>query len=101
MRTLPIVIVALLPAIAAPQQADSRSATELVTTGSQMPPCDSSHRGSTIVQAGEAGRPDLLKVCLKDGADRFGWVNASLQNQNTFLNARRIAGCPIFPDNNV
>src|SRR3954454_11143720 len=63
--------------------------------------CDQSHRGAMTTELGGSGRPDLLKVCLKDGIGRFSWGNASQQNPNTFANVRMVNGCPIFPDNNV
>jgi hypothetical protein len=65
------------------------------------PPCNQSQRGALIVSTGSAGSPDRLLVCLKDGAGRFTWVTASLQNPNRFSHTRTIGGCPIFPDNNV
>jgi hypothetical protein len=68
--------------------------------GSQ-PSCDQSRRGTMIVVLGAAGNPDELQVCLRDGAGRFNWAPASLQNRNTFAHTRMIGGCPIFPDNNV
>jgi hypothetical protein len=54
-----------------------------------------------VVALGGAGHPDVLEVCLRDGAGRFNWVAASLQNRNTFARSRKIGGCPVFPDNNV
>jgi hypothetical protein len=65
------------------------------------PACEASRRGTMIVTTGEAGKPDLLKVCLRDGSGRFSWVNASQQNPNSFIGVRTFGGCPMFPDNNV
>ena len=65
------------------------------------PPCNQAKRGSMIVVLGAAGNPDALEVCLRDGAGRYNWAPASMQNRNTFAHSRTIGGCPIFPDNNV
>ena len=65
------------------------------------PSCDQSKRGSLITVLGAAGSPDMLEVCLRDGAGRFAWVSASNQNRNSFAHSRTVGGCPIFPDNNV
>ncbi len=54
-----------------------------------------------IVVLGATGNPDELQVCLRDGAGRFNWAPASMQNRNSFAHTRTIGGCPIFPDNNV
>lgn len=67
----------------------------------KQPACDASHRGAMAVEVGEAGKPDLLHVCLKDGTGRFLWVAASQQNPNTFTGVRTSGGCPIFPADNV
>jgi hypothetical protein len=96
MRTGLICVWSLVAAVAAAQDA------AVPATHTDQPACDAAHRGSTILEQGGAGHPDLLlKVCLKDGAGRFAWVNASLPNRNTFVNAPKVAGCPVFPDNNV
>src|SRR3954463_14764504 len=84
----------------APQTTSAPAAIPSHRAGSE-PACDASHRGAMIVTVGGADHPDLLKVCLKDGAGRFSWVNASHQNPSTFANVRSFGGCPMFPDNNV
>ena len=50
---------------------------------------------------GAAGSADVLEVCLRDGAGRFNWSSASVQNRNRFTHTRMLGGCPVFPDNNV
>jgi hypothetical protein len=85
----------------AAQQAGAVPRLELVQPGGVQPGCDAAHRGSTVLEMGTAGTPDLLKVCLKDGTERFAWVNASQQNPNTFVHPPKAGGCPLFPDNNV
>jgi hypothetical protein len=54
-----------------------------------------------IVALGAAGHADVVKVCLRDGLGRFAWVAPGDENRNSFAHTRKIAGCPIFPDNNV
>jgi len=93
-----VLVLSAFWALAAQQ---SGPALPLVQPGAPLPVCGASRRGSTIVEVGGAGRPDLLKACLQDGAGRFAWVNASQQNPNTFVNSPKAAGCPVFPDNNV
>lgn len=99
----PVLLVFLLYSVnrMAAQPAGPVLGPELVQPGGRPPACDASHRGRMILAVGEAGHPDLLRVCLKDGADRFRWVNASQQNPGSFVNGPRVAGCPVFPDNNV
>lgn len=98
MLTRGVLILSAFWALSAQQNG---AALELVQPGGRLPVCDASRRGSTIVEVGGTGRPDLLKACLQDGAGRFGWVSASQQNPNTFVHAPRAAGCPVFPDDNV
>ena len=92
-------VVALLFLLAAPQ-ANHGPGIPSYSAGSE-PPCDQSRRGSQIVVLGATGYPDLLQVCLRDGAGRFNWAPASSQNPNIFAHTRMLGGCPIFPDNNV
>jgi hypothetical protein len=65
------------------------------------PACEAGNRGQVIITLGQAGHADLMKVCARDGAGRFRWTTSAQQNTNTFASTRMVAGCPIFPDNNV
>jgi hypothetical protein len=100
LRTGLILVLYAISTVAAQQSGPGLGAV-LVQPGGRRPVCDASRRGGLIVEVGAAGQPDLLKVCLKDGAGRFSWIGASRQNPNTFVNARKAGGCPVFPDNNV
>src|SRR5689334_5312047 len=65
------------------------------------PACDASQRGTVIISLGQPGYPDLMKACTRDGAGRYTWTNTGQQNTQVFQKTRKIAGCPLFPDNNV
>ena len=65
------------------------------------PACDESRRGSVIITLGQPGQPDLMKACTRDGAGRYSWSTAGSQNTHTFGQSRQVAGCPLFPDDNV
>src|SRR5689334_8750908 len=65
------------------------------------PSCDASSRGNVIISLGQPGHPDLMKACTRDGAGRYSWTAAGQQNTQTFANSRTVAGCPLFPDNNI
>ncbi len=54
-----------------------------------------------MISLGGPGQSDVLKACTRDGSGRYAWVAAGQQNNNTFANTRTVAGCPMFPDNNV
>ncbi len=83
-----------------PQQITSMPAQNVYRAGAE-PACDNSRRGAIIVSLGGAGQPDMMKVCLKDGAGHFAWRANGQQNSNSFVQVRTIGGCPIFPDNNI
>ena len=93
-------VTALLFCFAVPQAGQTPGAIASYPAGSQ-PACDQAKRGSLIVVLGAAGAADALEVCLRDGAGRFSWASASVQNKNHFAHTRMVGGCPIFPDNNV
>ena len=65
------------------------------------PACDASQRGTVIISLGQPGHPDLMKACTRDGAGRYTWTNTGQQNTQTFTKSRKVAGCPLFPDDNV
>ena len=86
--------------LAAAQSSSGPGSPSTFPAGSE-PPCDQSRRGSVILALGAAGHADVLEVCLRDGIGRFAWVSAGYENRNSFVHTRKVAGCPMFPDNNI
>jgi hypothetical protein len=86
--------------LAAPQTGSGPGNPVSYKAGAE-PTCDQSRRGSMIVSLGGTGYPDMMEVCLRDGAGRFAWAAVGNQNTNTFAHTRMAGGCPVFPDNNI
>jgi hypothetical protein len=91
----------ILLVLAMPWGASSQNGAIATYRAGSEPACDTSHRGQTIVTLGSSGQPDLLRVCLRDGAGRFYWMTPEGQDQNTYASSPTAGGCPIFPDDNV